>query len=82
MKPFILYDLSLNVNVNIYYSSIEENSVQVISKNNECFIFPENIIKKNTQNNNLKLLNVDEFGILNSHYVMDTFKHHIKKIYE
>lgn len=82
MKPFMVYDPSLNVNVNIYYSTNEESSVQVISKNNECFVFPENIIKKNVEKNNLKLLNVDEFGILNSHYVMDIFKHYKKKTYE
>lgn len=75
MQPLIVYDPNVDVNLKLYYTSEESEDVQIISKG-ECFIFSESMVKKNVANNKLRLINLDNFGLMNASFVMNTYKNY------
>lgn len=76
MKPFIIHDSNVEVNISIEYNTVENNQAVCVISDNDCFIFSEYMIKKNTMNSKLKVIDVDGLGILNPSFVMNTYKNH------
>ena len=75
MKPIILYDEDINVNLNTCFGDEEDATVNIVI-DKKCFAYSENMILKNNKNNKMSVQNIDNFGIMNPSYVMHIFNNY------
>ena len=75
MKPIILYDEDINVNLNTCFGDEEDATVNIVI-DRKCFSYSERMILKNNKNNKMTVQNIDNFGIMNPSYVMHIFNNY------
>lgn len=75
MKPIILYDEDINVNLNTCFGDEEDETVNIVI-DKKCFSYSEKMILKNNKNNKMAVQNIDNFGIMNPSYVMHIFNNY------